>query len=164
MKLTGVVILVGVGVGFAWLGWTMGIQGYHQAVENADVTVEGTVVSAEIDRHRQTGHSGSGYVYDPAVTYRYSYEGKTYTSNNVHAGPGSLSGYGDRSKAQDVIDKYAEGSTVTVSLNPDDPSQSFLDEESPAPLWGYYAFTGIGVLLVVLAVGGFLKSSFDGAT
>ena len=147
---------------FAMAGgaWFLIIEQPSQAMENADTTVDGTVVATNIERSVNSGE-GSQYNYDPEVVYRYSYEGETYTNDNIR--PGSEGRvYGSHSGAEDIIDRYPNGSTVTVHVNSEDPSQSFLQEES-RQLNDYFPVALLALLGVVslLSFLGVLSSPED---
>lgn len=92
-----------------------------RAADEADVTVEGTVVSTEV----QENMAGQNDSYAPVVTYRYQYDGQTYKSDNLEAGLGAKQ-YQNESTAESIVAQYAEGDRVTVHLDTDEPSGSFL--------------------------------------
>ncbi len=82
-------------------------------------TVQGVVLSSEVREVR-----GDDVSYRPVVRYRYTYRGKTYTSDRIWVG-GSLSG--SNYWAQKVVSRYTPGSPVPVRVRPGDPSFSVLE-------------------------------------
>lgn len=133
--------------------WFLVIQAPGQAAERADVTVEGTVVTAEIDVSTVQSDDGAGTdrTYSPEVTYRYTYGGETYTNDNLWAGPGDGSSYGQRSEAEAITSQYPAGSSVSIHLNSDNPSQSFL-KTKPTSLNDYFP-VALLLLFGVLGLG-----------
>lgn len=103
----GLVVLLGVFL-MTWGGYTAWEQ-WH-AVETFE-PVDAEVVSVRVE--------DDGF---PAVTYRYTVEGATYTSNDVFPGAGRRGGQ----VAKRSIGTYVEGQTVTAYYDPDDPARSFL--------------------------------------
>lgn len=83
--------------------------------------LSGTVRGRSIETRAD---SKSMYKYAPVVTYRYTYEGKTYENDNVRLGV--IEAFETESGAQAVLDRYSPGKEVTVYVQPDVPSKSFL--------------------------------------
>ena len=76
---------------------------------------------------------GEGSV--PIVHYEYSHNGTTYRSDRIFWSNAHTSGA--QKAAQEVVDKYKEGSKVTVYYNPDNAKQSVLETGAAqgAVLW-----------------------------
>lgn len=91
-----------------------------RAVDEADVTVDGTVVSVEIEEDWNDDAT-----YRPNVDYRYQYDGRPYREDNFEAGATTES-YGSESRARSLLSGYEEGDSVTVYLNSEEASESFL--------------------------------------
>jgi len=68
--------------------------------------------------------SQSGVEYRPNIRYRYSFDGKTYTSDNVYPTGGRK--FGNAVGAENFVDQYPEGETVTAHVNPSNPDRAFL--------------------------------------
>ena len=82
-------------------------------------TVQGVVLFSEVREVR-----GDDITYRPVVRYRYTYRGKTYTSDRIWVG-GSLSG--SSYWARKVVSRYTPGSSVPVRVRPGDPAFSVLE-------------------------------------
>jgi multisubunit Na+/H+ antiporter MnhB subunit len=138
------------GVPFAGLGGFfvyMGMSTMHEQVQLHDVaiTVPATILSSDVRRSTTktepgTGSTTSSYLAD--IEFIYEYEGKTRTSDKVW--PVEESGSAAAMRA--VVERYPEGSQVSVFVDPDDPAVAFLEKRwSQMP---YVAVT-IGCLPVV---------------
>lgn len=80
-----------------------------------------------------------------AVTYRYTWEGKSYTSDKYAP---SRSSYGDYNKALERAEMLPADTTITCYVNPKDPAEAVLRRD---PLW----FVPLALLpLIFAAVGG----------
>jgi len=156
-----VVVLVLVGAAVLTGAWTVQ-QDEREQLDNA-VEHEGTVLSTGIDREetvdrRDPDDDGQYESEDrevsfvPRIQYRYTYQGEEYESDSIY--PISRPEFDTRSEAENFTGEYPEGETVTVYVNGQDPSESFLVRtESGGPLLllaGVFA----GVFwLIALAVG-----------
>lgn len=133
----GILVLV---VGLAVAGY--GAYDYSQqsaAIENS-VEVDATITGTNVDSIRTSGTTQ----FDPDVRFEYSYQGESYTSDNLY--PASASeNYDTKSGAQSAIQEYEQGETVTAYVNPDSPGDAFLkNEKSTSPLW----FAALGVAFI----------------
>ena len=82
-------------------------------------SVEGTVLYSTIRIKRK----GLNEHYLPTIGYSYTVNGEKYkksVDNSLN------SGYLHKEDVQEIIDKYPEGSTVTVYYNPEKPAHSIL--------------------------------------
>lgn len=80
------------------------------------------------------------------IEYRYTVEGETYNSTKICPGAGEGC-YGD---PDETVEKYPEGERVTVYVDPNDPSKSYLiDEGHPYPQMIMTVVGGAFALLVV---------------
>lgn len=94
--------------------------------------------------------SGTRHVTDgwqPAICYRYTVEGKAFTSDRVDPPPGHRIGTG--LWARRVARRYPAGAEVTVFYLPDRPQVAFLEARREL-IWLIPAV--LGVLLMVLGV------------
>ncbi|MFB6193913.1 MAG: DUF3592 domain-containing protein [Halobaculum sp.] len=128
----GALVWTGIGGVVAWNGWTS-YQGEHDRIENA-TTVEAEITTAETYRQEGEGHGENGeYGVDvrPALGFEYEYEGETYESDNKYPpSEGIDRRYESAAAAEEYLDGYAEGDTVTAYVDPDDPSEAFLETET----------------------------------
>lgn len=133
-------LLAAGGVGYLIYDIEQAASGYEKA--------EGTVLGTHVEEYPGT-ETGQDL---PVVEYRYTYEGKTYENDNVFAGPSDQpdnSIRGDGPSAEEVVDRFETGETVTVYVNPDDPRESYLIKRGPSNgLYFMMAFFGL------FAVGG----------
>lgn len=150
-----VVLFVVLCFGMAGGVYVLGVQQPTQAFDEA-VTVDGTVQSAEVE----SGTSDTGVRYSPNITYQYRFDGQTYT-NDDYVLVGGVSA-GTPGTAEEVVDSYSVGQSVTVYVVPDDPSNSFLKRGSVGLFfYGILGFLGfLGVLGVVALVGDLLGAEW----
>lgn len=90
-------------------------------------TTDGTVTDAEMDQYESPVGirvNSSSVYYRPDVTYQYTVDGVTYTSETVTFG--TEIDTNSRTRAASVLSKFENGSAVTVYYDPADPSQSYL--------------------------------------
>ena len=106
---------------------------------NSFQQTEATVISSDV---RSGSDIGEYYV---DVTYEYTVDGRTYDSENVYPGPGQTSK--SEFRAEDVVENYPDGATVTAYYNPGDPSESFLIKQRntlmPLSMIGMGALTSL---------------------
>jgi hypothetical protein len=112
------------------------------------VAVDATVVSSnvDIDESRDLSLRNNNIDRDhyPDVTYRYTYDGNTYTNDNVFPGSSRFNkGVGE---ARDVVENHPEGKQVTVYVNDADPTESYLVDETEPLAHGAFLVVGLGLL------------------
>jgi hypothetical protein len=100
---------------------------------------------AELHRVNGTVHSTSVEPIDsgfyPNVTYRYAVEGTSYTHDEVFPDRGRRPM--SQADAEEVVNRYAEGDTVTVFVDAEDPTDAALRApRSPTPIFAF----GFGIL------------------
>lgn len=147
-------VVAGLGVA-GWMGYSL----YEEQEQlRTAVEVEGTVINASLYVPQGTGPGGPDKP-DPDVWYRYTYDGRTYTSNSVFPGGeifGGDEGGVDGDWARRIVSRYENRSSITVHVNPDEPDESYLVESTRDDL-GQVLFTGIGLLIAFLGMNGLLK-------
>lgn len=119
----------------------------HRRQQADSRPVDGVVLDSGVTRNED------GTV-DLALRYRYTVDGEQYTSSNVCAGIGEQYCHGN---PRDVAARYPEGASVTVYVDPDDPSESFLVKDDSLSAGGKWAI--IGVLFGLVALVGKLRST-----
>jgi len=127
---------------------------HHIAVQENQPT-EATVQSTDIDVKTDDDGDRS---YRPVVTYEYTVDGETYTQDNVF--PGGFTRWdGSRGWAQDVVDRYEPGDTVTAHYRPGEPGNAYLTNSDGMPdAW----IAGALCALVITAGGvGLIRTGFS---
>lgn len=87
----------------------------------------GTVTAAQMDSYNSgvgARASGETTYYRPNVTYEYTVDGETYTSENIAFGKEIDTNSRDR--ATGVLSKFDTGSSVTVYYDPTNPADAYL--------------------------------------
>ena len=136
----GIGILLLVGLAFVTYGGYDYVQ-QSDAVDDA-VSVEATIEETSIS---EVGRRGVDY--DVQIEFTYQYQGIKYTSDQLY--PGSISEtYDTRSAAQSVIESYTDGDTVTAYVDPDTPSEGFLQRQTTQ---GPFQFMAIGGFVLLVA-------------
>jgi hypothetical protein len=144
-----VVLTVVVGLVFASVGGFL-LYSQEQAIRNA-TAIEGTVESSSVDEETTRRDRDDDGVreeetsYYARVTYTYEYDGERYTGDNVFPGAGSPSV--SEGEARDVVERYPEGETATVYVDPEDPNDAFLVHERSLLAPG--AFLAMGGLVLL---------------
>lgn len=146
-----------VGLALTGVGGFMIYEHYQATMESTPV--EGVVVESSVVYYN-TGEGSSGW--SPDIEYRYTYKGTTYTSSKLCPGEHNSGCYGPSTEkvAQSVVDRYPEGSTATVHVDPDDPSNVYLLEED-LPL-SYLIPVGFGLFVIVVTAVRFVKQLSGG--
>lgn len=121
-----------------------------QTTANAEA-VDATVVSSGVVDNSNTG-GDDAKDYTVRVEYRYTYDGETYTSENLcpGAGTGCAPASDFRTDVQEFVDDHAEGDTVTAYVQPSNPSNAYLVDSGP-PLV-YLGVAAVGLLVLGLGV------------
>lgn len=112
---------------FAIIGWLFAKKSKEATAANRAslswVETMGRVVKSRVEV------SGGDYVsVMPRVVYEYEVNGQNYKSELIRAGDKFLRiQTGGSRTAYDIVDKYPEGSAVTVYYNPQNPSEAVLE-------------------------------------
>ena len=130
-------IFMGVGIALSLWGWNT-LQN-AQTSESWPTTV-GQVLSSNV----RTDNDDDGTSYFGDVTFSYVVDDLLYSSDNVSFGQ---YGSGNRSHAQGIVDRYPEGSRVTVYYDPADAETAVLE---PGVTWSSYMLVGMGALFTCL--------------
>ncbi|WP_254837774.1 DUF3592 domain-containing protein [Natronomonas marina] len=125
---------------------------HHIAVQENQPT-EATIQSTDIAVKTDDDGDRS---YRPVVTYEYTVDGETYTSDNVY--PGGFTRWDDsRGPAENVVSQYDPGDQVTVQYRPGEPGNAYLRNDGMPGAW----LAGVGCALVVALGGlGLVKTGF----
>jgi len=140
MAMSVFVLLVGVGM--------VGVGAYTFATDTAalddrvQVTAEITDTSVEeVDLSR----GRTSYV--PVVTFRYQFQGTSYTSNRIYPGDAEPQ-YEDISTAEERLSTYTVGERVTAYVDPDAPGEAYLEDSRSGQATGTVL---VGVVICLLA-------------
>jgi len=94
--------------------------------------VQGKIISTKIPASLSTTGSATQrrLVYRVEATYRYDFNGQSYTNNYFSMGSGFTveGGFNKKAEAREWLKNsdYSVGKTVTVYVNPDDPEKTVL--------------------------------------
>jgi hypothetical protein len=141
-----------IGVGSTWLGVATTLRARASA---SWPSVDGSVLSAAIDRESRRSGSGSSSttspIWRPLVSYEYAVDGTRHEGQRISYGEYAT---GEIAEAEAVVKRYPLGAAVRVHYDPDDPRQAVLEPGTAGIPWFFLAigsvFSVIGVLLVVL--------------
>lgn len=106
--------------------------------------VDAEVVSSNVTTDACSVDESCDVRYRPAVTYRYTYGGNTYTSDQVFPDGGHVSG---RARAEDVVSEYSSGDVVTAHVVPGRPGTAYLVKTRPNVVKALFAVFGAVLVL-----------------
>ncbi|HDL90567.1 MAG TPA: DUF3592 domain-containing protein [Thermodesulforhabdus norvegica] len=144
-------VLIGSGIFLVICGWSMLNQGY-KSVYGIDrwLQIDAIVVESEIETvsmHNQSSSGPSSITgWKPSITYRYRIGGKEYESSRYTIMPYESTDY---NKIASIVSSYPIGSTCTVYVNPDNPSEAVLSRSDQKPSM---LLVIIGSLLVIIGI------------
>ncbi|MDZ7688759.1 MAG: DUF3592 domain-containing protein [Halobacteriales archaeon] len=136
-------LAVAIGVLFMLLGTGMFVS--NASTLSGAETTEATVESVSIGESVNPDRVGNDYY--PVIQYRYTVDGEEYRNSNYKAGSGRR--VDSQFWAEDIVEEYEEGETITVYYTPSEPSNSFIEKSMPAHP---YALFGFGLLFFLPAV------------
>jgi len=142
-------IVIGLLVGLAFTGIGGFLIFNHYQATTQSTPVDGLVVESSVVDYESDPAAEQPAGSRPDIEYRYTYQGTTYASSNLCPGEENTGCYGpDTQKvAKSVVDRYPEGSTVTVHVDPGDPSNAYLiDGDLPLV---YLVPVGFGLVAIV---------------
>lgn len=138
-------LFVGGGVFMIYLG--------RQSQKKADASqnwpsVNGTIQDVKAAKNYHAGADDDINVdtYSPKLRYSYSVGGTGYSSDRIAFGYGKT--FNSESAALASIQKYSQGSLVTVYYNPENPNEAVLERRNERKVWGLVG----GILLIVLGL------------
>lgn len=134
------IVFLSVGLGVASLGYS-NYENTAELTENS-IEVQGEITEVAVEQDVDGTGADRDRVYRPVVEYTYTYEGETYTGDDLTASD-ITQNFGSESAAREELDEYEEGERITVSIDPKNPTESYLEQESN---FGSYFFGFVGVL------------------
>lgn len=149
-------VIGGMVVGLILIGIGLGVAGYAFYIWNGYTssedwpTTRGTVTSATISESYDS--EDSEYSYKPEISYQYEVDDVLYESDDLDFDIFPPS-YGDRADAQAIVNRYRDGSSVTVIYDPDDPGRAVLERQYNETLtWGMMIGGLIGICVGITAI------------
>jgi hypothetical protein len=130
-------------------------------------TTPGAVTGGRVVRHKRSltqlgGGAGLRVInldrFEPEITYTYQVEGVEYSSSKFRSGMlARRTGWADINpkQAEKIVDEHPAGQAVTVTYNPADPAQAYLEIDAATGgqqafrIGGFVMFAAAAVLLVV---------------
>lgn len=122
-----------------------------QRIKNAQASLswpstEGKIISSRVESKIST-NSGKQRIsttsYFADIMHEYTVRDKEYSSKIISFGNYNSS---DRSRAEEIVNRYPDGKKIQVFYNPSDPDNSVLEPGIPISI---YVFIAIGVLLLI---------------
>jgi hypothetical protein len=156
--LAGAVVAGGFGALIAWNGWTAHAE--QKALLNDAVEVDAVVTNISTSQTKErvdieNGGSTMRTQYVPHIAFEYTFDGETYTANNVEPPAGGVdtaSKYRSESRARSHFDRYEEGQRTTAYVTPESPAEGFLERETNALRnIGSMLFGGLLILIGVVS-------------
>jgi hypothetical protein len=121
-------------------------------------TVTATIISSDVEtRHRSGDPTGArterGFEYIPKVVYEYSVDGKALEADRITFDDLRFDVH---LAAKAVADRYAPGSEVSVSYDPERPDRAVLE---PGLAWTAYLLPAFGVVLTLSTIAAWIFPS-----
>jgi hypothetical protein len=142
-------VTLAAGMGVAILLFALVLQRQVRATQEWG-TAQGRILSSESEAYRAWTSNGESdrkrTFYRASVAYAYQVGGQEYINDRVSLG-GEMS-WSSPGYLRRLLERYPEGSMVTVYYNPDDPGEAALERRAS----GLPILIGAAVLLLVLAV------------
>ena len=111
------------------------------------LATQGRITFASIDTRRSTDEDGTSTSYGAAILYSYHVSGQEFQGARRTFSDVRTSSI---KRAQRILERYPQGSSVTVYYHPEDPSLSVLE-----PGVGWFSYIG-GIIVFGLFVFGIL--------
>jgi hypothetical protein len=113
-------------------------------------STSGRILMSDVYSHRSLNSNGTHTeIYTPKIQYEYTAEGQRYQSDQLSYS--MVDGTSAESWAENIVDKYPQGSTVQVYYNPSKPSEAVL-EHTGGGLGGILIFILGAVELFLIAL------------
>ena len=104
-------------------------------------TTQGTIMYSGIQAHQSSDEDGTSTSYDAAVQYSYQVAGQAFQGTRKSFSDVRTSSV---QRAQRILERYPQGSSVTVYHHPENPSLSVLE-----PGVGWFSYIG-GIIVLGL--------------
>ena len=105
-------------------------------------STNGRILMSDVSSHRSLNSSGTHTtIYEPKIQYEYTADGQRYQSDQLSYS--MVGGTSVESWAENIVDKYPQGSSVQVYYNPSKPSEAVIEHSSG----------GLGSVLVLILGG-----------
>ncbi len=144
-KLVSILVVVGIIGGSLYaLGTT-----YLQS-QSSTVQVQGEVITSSVDES-ESRRGGSSYYID--IRYQYVYNDTQYESESVTPGVGEPSM--SRQTVTAFVANHSAGDSITVYVNPTEPTQSWVREVGDG--WGLWRYVLIPLGGLVILYGRYVK-------
>ena len=144
--------LIGAGIFLGICGWSMFNQGY-KSVYGIDrwLQIDAIVVESKIETvsmHNQSSSGSSSITgWKPSITYRYRIDGNEYESSRYTIMPYESTDY---NKIASIVNSHPIGTTCTIYVNPDNPSDAILSRSDKKPS---KVLIIVGSLLAIVSIG-----------
>ena len=139
--------------GIGYMGWIFYKQRLVTRSQTWPIAI-GTITHSKIGvDNSQTGPSRTANrTYAASIEYRYMVGPRVYSGKTICLGGVLNTSF--KSRAEERLDKYPEGTTVDVYYNPANPEVSCLERHGEITLFGYLIGGGLALfaLLILLDV------------
>ena len=137
-----------------WMLWSVS-NVFVDAFQMQDwVQVEAKLASGGYNAHR----GDDSYTYEAYAVYSYIIDGQTFIARRVgiESGPDNIGSYQEQ-MGSNLSQAHARGGSITVYVNPDDPSDAIIDRGIRWGLVGFksiflFVFGGVGLGLLILVL------------
>ena len=134
-----------------WYAFLFVLNDTYQEAEQANhrPTVMGTILESRVQV--RTSSSDTGTEFDPVIRYQYRVQGQQYVNNTWQ----KIGNSPTRREAQEIVQRYPQGTRTTVYYDPADPQNSVLvpgnTSETSWVLW-LFTYVPVGVFVLALIV------------
>lgn len=138
------VAIVMYGIVGALLLWQFGGQAVNYLGSMGWEQASGTIIFSEVESAWDT----TGERYLARVVYTYEIDGETYQGDQLDLRAPTY--VRSRDDAEQILAPYPIGASVTLYVDPSDPSRTVLTRDMPGAVW---VFVGVGSAFVLFSVG-----------
>lgn len=145
-------VFVGIGAGIISFGRNTAAKAKQSS---SWPTTEGEIAHSAVLFQTDTSNTGSASTYKADIVYRYKVHGRSYSSSKIAFLDLATS---STNRAQNLVDRYPDNSTVQVYYNPANPAESVLEPGDASGITFLYLvgslFAAGGLFFLIMSLTG----------
>lgn len=130
----------------------------HVEAENeieGSMETTGEVLDNNINEYVSEQGQTTSIRYAVSLEYEYQVDGKTYTSQNIYPSDRDVISFSDQYSADQYLNEYSVGDELTIYYQPDNPEESYVEEDVPGlilPIFMFIMFSIGGTVFIILGL------------